>query len=70
MFAVSHYNTYQFVFNQSPAVSFSVGSSTTRIPFDGETALHTARKNTYDDDIVCLWDGIEVERNGPQSECT
>ena len=58
LFAILHWKTYRFMFNQSWClVLFSVGSSTTRIPFDGETALHTARKNTYNDDFACIWDG-------------
>ena len=47
LFTVLCYNTYQFVFNQSP-VPFSVGSSATRIPFNGEIVLHTARKNMHE----------------------
>ena len=71
-FALQH---LPILFNQSP-VPFSVGSSTTRIPFDGEVALHTACKNTCEDDIACLWDGYwsgtQAWRSSAvgQSECT
>ena len=75
LFAVLHYNTYWFVCNQSPVPFSVVGSSTTRIPFDGETALHTACKNTCDDGIACLsdgyWSGTQWRSSAEsQSECT
>ena len=75
LFAVLHYNnTYWFVFNQSPVPFSVVGSLKTRIPFDGETALNTACKNTCNDGIACLsdgyWSGMQWRSSAEgQSEC-
>jgi hypothetical protein len=64
LFAVlQYYITYRFFFNQSP-VPFSVGLSTTRIPFDGEQlSIRLTRVRTMMRFHVSGMD-IEAERDG------